>query len=307
MGSVYKRGKIWWMKIYHNGQCIRKSTKKKDRRAALKVMRKKEFQLKDTFFPRVLIFDIETSPMEVYVWHFFQRFIPPMESLKKDWAVLTWSAKWLFDDEIMSDRVSIKEAMQRKDKSVIKSLWDLFEKADILVGHNCDNFDVRRANLRFLVNGLGPPMPYRTIDTKKESKKVFAASSYKLDYLNRQLGLDRKIETKFELWDRCVSGDEKALFEMEDYNRHDITATEELYMIIRPWIKSHPNMSLYVESDGKICQVCQSEKIKWKGFYYTPAGKYKAFRCRNCGAIGRSRYTSMSLEWRRNTNLSVAR
>ena len=38
MGSIYKRGTVWWYKIYNHGECIRKSTKEKDKHRAEKKM-----------------------------------------------------------------------------------------------------------------------------------------------------------------------------------------------------------------------------------------------------------------------------
>ncbi len=306
MGSVYKRGNIWWMKIYNQGEIIRKSTKRHVKAKAINMMEKTERKLKGNA-PKVLLFDIETSPLECYVWTFWQKYIDPMTGMKKDWSVLSWSAKWLFDNKIMSQKVTPREAMNREDKSIIKKMWKLLEEADIVIAHNGRKFDVRKINTRFLKNGLGPPMTYSIIDTLEVLKRNFLISSNKLDYVNRFLDIDRKIETSMKLWDRCVTGDKSALKEMEDYNRQDVVALEELYMILRPWMKSHPNMSLYVDTGGKRCPTCNSYHLKEKGHYYTPAGKYGAFRCLDCGAIGRRRYTAMTMENRRNTILSAAR
>jgi hypothetical protein len=77
-------------------------------------------------------------------------------------------------------------------------------------------------------------------------------------------------------------------------------ALEELYLKLRPWIKSHPNLGLYVE--GEVCPTCGSDQITWKGKYRTPAGEYKTFRC-ECGAIGRSRHS----EPKKSLQRSVAR
>ena len=43
---------------------------------------------------KILIFDIETSPMEAYAWGTFKENIP-IQRIKKDWFVMTWAAKWL--------------------------------------------------------------------------------------------------------------------------------------------------------------------------------------------------------------------
>lgn len=259
---------------------------------------------------KILLFDIETAPMEVYVWGLIDkrnRYISP-ENVIKDWSVLSWAAKWLFEPDIISDVATPEEAENRDDARIIERIWNLFEKADIIVAHNAYKFDVRRLNARFIINDLGPNTPYRVIDTLKEARKVFDFPSYKLDALNERFGLSKKIETNFQLWIRCVTGGKKALKEMQTYNKSDVVALEELYLALRPWIKSHPPMSLYHDViDAERCPTCESEKLSWNGFYATPAGKYKSFRCDKCGAIGRSRYSWLEKEERENLVISTAR
>jgi hypothetical protein len=41
-------------------------------------------------------------------------------------------------------------------------MWKLLDRADVVVGHNADKFDVRKGNARFIAHGLPPPPPYRT-------------------------------------------------------------------------------------------------------------------------------------------------
>ena len=72
--------------------------------------------------------------------------------------------------------------------------------------------------------------------------------------------------------------------------------------------KLHEQWSSISESkELSVCPSCGGEDLDWNITpYYTPAGKYKAFRC-ECGAIGRSRFSDLSPEERKNITLSVAR
>ena len=63
-----------------------------------------------------------------------------------------------------------------------------------------------------------------------------------------------------------------------------------MYLKLRPWIKSHPNVAVYMESDTEVCSNCGSSDIKGKGFYTTNTGRYKTYTCNLCGGISRSRY-----------------
>lgn len=255
--------------------------------------------------PKILIFDIETSPMEVYVWGLYKQQIG-IQQVIKDWSLLSWSAKWLFDDKIMSQRVTGAQAKARDDSSIVKGLWKLLDEADLVVGHNAAKFDTRKANLRFAVNGLLPPEPYRVIDTMRHAMKVFGSASYKLDWLNKIFGIQMKDHAPYEWWKEAVQGSDAALTNMELYNRTDVTVTEELYLKLRPWMKGHPNVALYINTDETLCTNCGNENLTWGGYYYTPAGKYKSFRCDGCGAIGRSRISDLDKEARAKLLLSVA-
>ena len=244
-------------------------------------------------YPKILIFDIETAPLKSYVWRLWKQNVNPLNGqLQSEWFMLTWSAKWLFDSEIMSDSLTKEEVLNEDDSRITKSMYQLFDEASIVIAHNAQNFDVPMLNTRFLRNGLKPPSPYRIIDTLKEAKKIFSFASNKLDYLGQLLGLGKKIDTEFQLWVDCINGDEKALNDMRIYNIGDVKLLEEIYLELRPYIKSHPNLNLYFDADKldiHRCPTCSSSNIMWKGTYYTNSNKYNAFQCNSCGALGRSR------------------
>ena len=257
--------------------------------------------------PKILIFDIETMFMTVSVWgiSFKQRI--PADNIIEDWNALSWSAKWLFDSEIMSDVLTSEEAIARDDSRVLKSIWKLLDESDIVIAHNGNKFDLRKLNARFIQQGLTPPLPYRSIDTLKVAKRYFAFSSYTLKFLCKMFGLSPKIHTGYELWKQCLKGDEEALKKMKQYNIGDILSLEELYLKLRPWIKSSVNFGVYMDTEESVCPNCGGKDLEWKGQYTTTAGRFKTFRCSNCGAIGRSRYSELGKEQRRNLTVSVAR
>lgn len=261
--------------------------------------------------PKILLFDLETAPMEFYGWSLktYSGYIPPV-MVKKSWSILCYSAKWLFDNEIMHGSVTPEEAYNREDGSIIQKLWALLDSADIVISHNGDQFDIKRSNTRFKVNGLGPPMPFRSIDTLKKLRSVFALDSYKLDYVNMFFGLNTKKgnEEGMNLWKKCVKDNEdseKALGRMQTYCDNDVMILEELYTDVRPWIKGHPNLGLYIDIEGEKCTRCGGTDLDWRGYYYTPAGRYRAFRCRGCSSVGRSRTSDLTPEERKGLCLNV--
>jgi len=318
MACLYRRGNIWWWEGKCGGKRYRETTRTSNKDNAQRIMERRVAELRGLQLPkipRILILDIETAPIECYAWTYWPNFIDPMSQVvknkdgkPKDWSILTWAAKWLFEADVHSAMVTLKEAEYRYDKSIMKDLWDLFEEADVVVAHNGEKFDIRRINYRFAVNGFGPPSPYQSIDTLKVAKKVWGVPSYKQDYLCREFGLTRKLDTDFELWERCVSGDQSGLDEMLEYNKHDIFGLEDLYITERPWIKGPVNLSMYVDNNKPYCPNCLSKEIKTLSKpYVTPAGSYESYRCMSCGTIMRNRYTEKTIDQRRNSYLPTAR
>lgn len=256
---------------------------------------------------KVLVFDIETAPMTVFVWGLYKQRIAHTNIIS-DWFLLSWSAKWLFHPETMSDVLTPKEAKAKDDKRIAKSIYSLIDEADIVIAHNGKKFDMRKLNARFISHGWDPPSPYQVIDTLQHSRSNFAFSSHKQDYLTKFLDLPNKLDTDFDLWVRCFSGEAKALEEMVEYNRHDVGGLEELYLTLRPWMKAHPNMALYVESDKRACANCGSSNLTLmhRKYYYTPMGKYRVHRC-GCGAIVRERLSGLSPAERSKLTASISR
>ena len=255
--------------------------------------------------PKILIFDIETSPLRAYIWSRWKQNIY-LDQTISEWFMLSWSAKWLFSTEVMSDRLTGEEALAENDKRITESIWKLIDEADIVVAHNGLAFDEKKLNARFLLNGLPPASPYQTIDTKVIAAKQFGFSSNKLDALAGYFGFKVKLDTDFSLWERCMRGDDEALQYMEIYNRHDVELLEEVYIRLRPWIKAHPNVALYVEATEPVCANCGSTHLEYAGNYYTQTGKYDTYRC-ECGALNRMRTSTVPKDVRKTLMISTGR
>lgn len=256
--------------------------------------------------PNVLLLDIETAPMVLYAWSLFKP-VFSHENIAHDWFILSWAAKWLHHSNVMGDVVTPEEAVERDDKRICESLFKMLDQADIIIAHNGKRFDLRKIQSRFLIHGIKRPSPYQVIDTLMESRKNFAHSSHRLDYLGKMLVQDEKHSTDFKLWIKCCGGDKESLAYMDKYCRKDVLLLEEVYMEIRGWIKSHPNLSMYVEADVPVCPTCLSEDLQENGEYVTMASAFTAFRCNNCGSYGRLRKSNLTPKERERTILSVAR
>lgn len=246
-----------------------------------------------TGFPRVLLFDIETLPMEVYLWQLQHNDYVQPENIIRDWCVSCWSAKWLLESDMHSAVLTSQEATDRNDERILKPLWKLINRADVVIGQNSNRFDLKKIATRFLFYNMGDPMPFISIDTLSASRAKFGFSSFKLDYMNHYLGLNGKSKVDMDDFRACAQGDTKALRKMQEYNKVDVHILEEFYMRIRAYIK-HPNFAAWtnrvteLEEGEESCSVCGGVVTVFGGKWISPAGvTYEAFRCPHCQAIGR--------------------
>lgn len=241
--------------------------------------------------PKVLLLDVETAPIEAYVWRLWKENIG-WNQVVSQWYMLCWSAKWLYSNDTISACLTPEEALAENDTRIMQELWKLVDEANIIVAHNAKNADVPWMNTRFILDGLTPPSPYTIIDTLEIARKNFAFSSNKLDALAEYFEIEHKINVDFELWRECRHGNKKALEDMVFYNKKDVDILEQVFLKLRPWIKSYPNVNNYVDSQRVCCATCGSDNLEeiTNNFYYTSTGKYTLYRCKDCGAITRGRY-----------------
>jgi hypothetical protein len=256
--------------------------------------------------PNVLILDIETLPNKAFVWSAWKNNIGKDQWITH-WYALSWAAKWLYEPEIYSGVLTPEEVKNEDDSRLMEDMWQFLDAANFVIAHNGRRFDLPKLKTRFLIHGMKPPMPYQIIDTLDVAKKEFGFLSNRLDFINDQLGIGRKLDTNFNLWKSCGEGDQEALDKMLEYNEQDVLILEETYTKFRPYIKSHPNFGLFVDADSDVCPTCGSTDLDWNGTYTTNVNKYSAFRCNNCGAIGRSRVGELNKIEHKKITLSIAR
>jgi len=241
--------------------------------------------LKDDPTPKVLTFDIETSPNLAYVWQCYKTNVSPamMHTLGD---VMCYAAKLLGSDMIYFD----SRQRDKDDKRMCETLWKLVDGADIVIAHNGKAFDVKLMNARWAFHGLPPPSPYKVVDTLKVVKDSFRIPINKLDFLGRYFNIGKKMEHEgFNLWTKCMAGNRAAWNRMRDYNLQDVFLTEELYLKIRPWDRRHPNIALCYEDDLTRCVCCGGTKfIPLPKRAKTAVSLFPAMRCKSCGKPMRS-------------------
>jgi hypothetical protein len=222
--------------------------------------------------PNILLLDVETTPNLGYVWGKYEQNV--LEFTEES-ELLCYVGKFIDGKIIIDDR-------RKGYKPMVKRLWNLLDKADIVVAHNGDQFDVRKINAAFLQCGLPPPSPFKTVDTKKVAKRYFFLNSNKLDDLGKLLKVGQKMKHQgFSLWTGCLAGDPESWKTMLDYNVQDVILLEKIYLILRPWITNHPNFVTYTGTSS--CPKCGSDKSTHSKYRYLSSGTTKdQRRCDTC-------------------------
>jgi hypothetical protein len=233
--------------------------------------------------PKILLLDIETSPLVTYTWGLFDQNIG-LNQVKEHTYIISWSAKFLGEDKVyyMDNR---KAKHFSNDKKLVEGLVDLINKSDCIVGHNLKRFDIKKINYRCIVNNIKRPKPVDQIDTLLIARRNFAFDSNKLEHLAKILKVKNKKMTKrefsgFDLWAECMAGNKKAWNEMKRYNIQDTITLEDVFNILQPWAKEANFMHL----TNKIECSCGNSNLQKKGFRVSLSGKYQRYICTNCGA-----------------------
>lgn len=253
--------------------------------------------------PRILIIDVETSPIESYTWGIWDQNVG-LEQIKTEWSIISFAAKWLEEKRVYYSDTSGKGPSHiRNDRKLLGQIWELLDDADIVVAQNGVSFDVKKINARLLMHGFAPYSPIRVVDTLSTARKHFGFTSNKLQWLTEHLTDHPKSKHKkfpgFDLWKECLADNPKAWKEMKKYNIQDVLGTEKLYLKLRAWIAQHPNLGSYSEGTLPLCPKCGSVSVQARGFAVTQHGKYQRYSCNDCGGWSRGKIMLHSLTKRR--------
>ena len=234
--------------------------------------------------PRVLLIDLENAPILGWAWDMFETNVV---AIAEDWYLLAFGYRWLGEKKItvrcLPDYARYKKDRQ-DDADLVADLWQVLDQCDIAIAHNGDAFDFRKAYARFAVHNLPPPSPFQTIDTLKAARRYFKFSSNKLNSLGNILKVGRKVKHEgWPLWQGCMEGDPRAWTKMRSYNRRDVLLLARVYAKLRPFIKNHPNLSVY-SGHQNCCPSCESAHVQRRGIMISRSVRRQRYQCRGCGA-----------------------
>lgn len=229
--------------------------------------------------PRVLTLDIETSPNLAHVWSLWNNNVG-LSQLMEAGEVISFAAKWYGEPKI-----HFYSNHHDGHQSMVEQAFALMDEADAIVHYNGRSFDMKWLHTEFLTGAHGRPAPHKDIDLLNVVKATFRFPSNKLDYVAQKTGLGSKTShTGHQLWVDCViKNDPKAWALMKKYNIHDVRLTEQLYDVLRPWIRTHPHLGVLNDPTQMSCNHCGSLDLEEKGTRVAVVLSYPQYQCRGCG------------------------
>lgn len=232
--------------------------------------------------PVIITLDIETSYLVATTWG--PKYEANLLDVIQHQQILSFSIKYLKGKQItkgLSDYKGYRGSVLN-DKLLVQDLWNFLNEADVVVGQNLKDYDLKIINSRFAFYGLTPPAPFKVVDTRNEARKYLRLPSNSLDDLSKYFGLGTKLKHHgLELWTECIAGVKSSWKLMKSYNAHDTALTEKLYLKLLPWISTHPNVGMF--TDKVACSRCGSGKLQSRGTVVNSTTKYRRLCCASCG------------------------
>ena len=252
-----------------------------------------------TVTARVVTLDIERIPGRHSTWHRGQTITGPFWDLNE---IKAWTGKRIHADDVKEWPRTICAAWKWYDQADVefaaewevggydgfmRAVWDVFNDADLIIGHNADRFDARHLMGGWAEMGLPAPSPYKVIDTLKIARASFAYESNTLDALNKRLGIDAKTD-KYDarIARAAVNGDKEAQGVLRSYNMGDITASEALFDRLRPFAKGIPHLGMWSD-DELACPSCGTTMTATGKTVHANIQRYEHLHCPNCGSHAR--------------------
>lgn len=235
--------------------------------------------------PKILSFDLEVSP--ALGWFYPPTWETGIIKVEDRQRLMSFAYQWVGEEKIKSlclYDMPFYNLDKADDKALVEELHFVMSQADILLGQNSDNFDVKMANYFFIRNGLEPIPPTRSIDTKKIAKRYFRFANNKLDNLGEELGVGGKTKiTQGDIWYDCfILGDKESWRLMNEYCENDVRITTAIYLKMRGFMRNHPNLAR-LTGDFDSCPTCGGFNYRVRSYRTSNLQRYHQYSCNECG------------------------
>lgn len=240
--------------------------------------------------PTILYFDVETSPMEVYTHYIGHKVSINPCQIKKHKRIICISYNFSTDppDKVRRLNFDIKN---QDDTEMLKKFNEIARKADLLLGHNGQNFDVKEIRSAIALRGLAEAWcETPCLDTLKDYRRMFRFPSNRLDAIGQHLELGKKNSTNFQLWIDVAQGKRAALKEMGEYCDQDVILLRQIHERLRPYVKQTAmeyNLLQGVVTGEPKCKCGNGDRRLFvkDGTKAKRELRYQRYRCKLCNLI----------------------
>src|SRR5690348_3399067 len=151
---------------------------------------------------RVLVYDIECSPISAYIWSLKPDFVP-IDNIIEPPRILCVGAQWLGEK-----KVHLYSEWEHGRQGMLEGVREMFNQADVVAGFNSKSFDTPWILGELAREGFAPPSPFAQVDLYRESRQ-FRLPSHKLQWVSTEVfHLSGKLATGgFALWKAVLDGD----------------------------------------------------------------------------------------------------
>lgn len=249
------------------------------KRVRLLLMTEKEDEAPKSF--KRMFFDIETSPNQVYTWQVGYNLNIGPENIIKERAIICICWKWENEEKVHF----LKWDDNQCDKKMLEEFTKELDKADEVIGHNGDRYDIKWVRTRCLYHKIPFNATIKSLDTLKKAKQAFNFNSNKLDYIARFLGVGQKTETGgWKLWeDICSRNCKTAMHKMVTYCKNDVIILEDVFQRMQSYIHQNSHVGVSKGKEKYSCPSCGSEDISLLSSPVTKAGTIQRhIQCNDC-------------------------
>lgn len=226
-----------------------------------------------------LYFDCETSPNVGTFWEAGWGKTISYHNILKERAIICICWKWEYEDKVHS----VTWDKEHNDRDAVEKFIEVANKADEIIAHNGDKFDVKWLRTRALYHRLPCPPRYKTLDTLKKVRAFFKLNSNRLDYIAKLLGFEGKISTDPDLWTRVMDDERGALKDMVEYCKMDVIQLEKVFTTISPYINHNTHHGVAAGNERYSCPNCGGINVHINKTRYTAAGiMMREMKCKSC-------------------------
>lgn len=224
-----------------------------------------------------LFFDIETSFNIGIFWRSgYNQTINP-DDIIHERAIICVCYKWENDPKVHY----LTWDENQSDKELLEKFVKVMNKADEVVAHNGDKFDIRWLRTRCLYHNVPMFPKYQSIDTLKQARSLFMFNSNRLDYIAKFLGVGSKTEHEgMGLWKKIVlHKDPMAMNKMIEYCQNDVVILEQVFNRLNTYTKANLHYGVLNNQESYTCPECGGDHLKLSKTYTTSAGMLRRSMC----------------------------